>query len=327
MGNNTLAAIRARLQAAENKQNNNNKKFSDNALYPFWNIATGGNARIRFVPDGDTKNDFFWVEKQVIKLPFPGIKGKDENKAITIQVPCVEMWSKDEYPQGCPVLREVRAWYKDESMKEIANKYWKKKSYLMQGFVRDSSLKEENVPENPIRRFMLGAQIFNIIKTALLNPEIENMPTDFEAGRDFVINKTQKAQYADYATSSYSMKETPLTAAEHEAIQQYGLASLSDFLPKKPTEVELKAIKEMFEASVDGQLYDLDKWGQYYKPFGVEGGSSEAQPEEKAAKTEKVADQKPATSTAQTAAPATESTSKARAQDILAKIQNRQRTQ
>jgi hypothetical protein len=41
-------------------------------------------------------------------------------------------------------------------------------------------------------------------------------------------------------------------------------------LPKKPSEAELKVIKEMFEASVDGQPYDTERWGQYYRPAGVQ---------------------------------------------------------
>jgi len=41
--------------------------------------------------------------------------------------------------------------------------------------------------------------------------------------------------------------------------------------------VELKVIKEMFEASVDGQPYDTERWGQYFRPAGVNapaGGNS-----------------------------------------------------
>ena len=42
-----------------------------------------------------------------------------------------------------------------------------------------------------------------------------------------------------------------------------------DFLPKKPGEVEVKIMKEMFEASVDGEAFDMDRWGQYFRPAGV----------------------------------------------------------
>jgi hypothetical protein len=38
-------------------------------------------------------------------------------------------------------------------------------------------------------------------------------------------------------------------------------------------------MKEMFEASVDGQPYDTERWGQYYRPAGVQapaGSSTES---------------------------------------------------
>jgi len=37
-------------------------------------------------------------------------------------------------------------------------------------------------------------------------------------------------------------------------------------------------IKEMFEASVDGQPYDTERWGQYFRPAGVgapQGGTTD----------------------------------------------------
>ena len=34
-------------------------------------------------------------------------------------------------------------------------------------------------------------------------------------------------------------------------------------------------MKEMFEASVDGDAFDMDRWGQYFKPAGM-GGSGQA---------------------------------------------------
>jgi hypothetical protein len=47
------------------------------------------------------------------------------------------------------------------------------------------------------------------------------------------------------------------------------LFDLSTFLPKRPGDVELRVIKEMFEASVDGQPYDAERWSQYFRPAGV----------------------------------------------------------
>jgi hypothetical protein len=102
-----------------------------------------------------------------------------------------------------------------------------------------------------------------------MDPELEELPTDLLRGLDFRISKTSKGGYADYNTSKWARKESALTEAEQAAIETHGLYDLSTFLPKKPGEAELKVIKEMFEASVDGQSYDTERWGQYFRPAGV----------------------------------------------------------
>ena len=258
----SLAEIRARLQAAENK--GSQTQGGDSAIYPHWNMEENQSATLRFLPDGNSKNTFFWVERAMIRLPFNGVKGEMDSKQVMVQVPCVEMWG-----DACPVLAEVRTWFKDKSLEEMGRKYWKKRSYLFQGFVRENPLTEDRTPENPIRRFIIGPQIFTIIKGALMDPELEELPTDLEHGLDFRITKTAKGGFADYNTSKWSRKESALTDAERAAIETHGLFDLATFLPKRPTDVELRVIKEMFEASVDGQSYDADRWGQYFRPAGV----------------------------------------------------------
>ena len=259
----TLAEIRAKLQEQEVKRSPNSSG-GDNAIYPFWNIPEGTTATLRFLADKDPNNTFFWTERQMIKLPFAGIKGQSEAKPTTVQVPCMEMWG-----EPCNILAEVRGWFKDKSLEDMGRKYWKKRSYIFQGFVNESPLQEDTTPENPIRRFIIGPQIFNIIKGALLDPEMDNMPTDFDKGVDFRINKSSKGGYADYSTSKWSRRESALTPEQKQAIDTHGLFNLNDFLPKKPTEVEQKVMKEMFEASVDGQPYDPDRWSQYFRPAGM----------------------------------------------------------
>lgn len=266
----TLAEIRARLQQQDNR-NTGSGGGMDSSIYAHWNIPEGSTAVARFLPDANPKNDFFWLERALIKLPFAGVKGQADSKPVIVQVPCMEMYGPHEV---CPILTEVRTWFKDPALEDMGRKYWKKKSYLFQGFVRENPLKEDTTPENPIRRFIINAQIFNIIKAALMDPELVELPTDYEAGLDFRITKTTKAQYADYNTSSWARRESALTAQERAAIEKHGLYNLSEFLPKKPGEVELKVMKEMFEASVDGQPYDMERWGQYFKPNGMMGGAT-----------------------------------------------------
>ena len=323
----TLAEIRAKLKAAESKGSSESRTGGDNSIYAFWNLKEGDESVLRFLPDGNTDNTFFWVERAMIKLPFAGVKGESESKQITVQVPCVEM-----YGDTCPILTEVRGWFKDPALEDMGRKYWKKRSYIFQGFVVEDGLSEKETPENPIRRFIIGPQIFQSIRAALVDPELEDLPTDFVHGLDYRMKKGSKGGYADYSTSTWSRRERPLSEAEQAAIDKHGLFNLSDFLPKKPTDVELKVMKEMFEASVDGEPYDMERWGQYFKPAGMSQNTGDPQK----AYTPKAApapaashddDDTPAPVAKAAPAPAAPAAEggDSRAQDILAMIRNRQK--
>jgi len=322
----TLAEIRAKLKEAESRGSDNNRSSGDNSIYPFWNLKEGGESILRFLPDGNENNTFFWAERAMIKLPFAGIKGESDSKAVTVQVPCVEMYNDGSV---CPILSEVRPWFKDPSLEEMGRKYWKKRSYIFQGFVVEDGLKEQEKAENPIRRFIIGPQIFKLIQSALMDPELEDLPTDYVHGIDFRMKKGSKGGYADYSTSSWSRRERPLDDTEQAAIKQHGLFNLSDFLPKKPTEVELKVMKEMFDASVEGEAFDMDRWGQYFKPAGMSqntGDPNKATP--RVSSNDDSGDDEPASVAKTTTAPAPKADAAAgdsRAQDILAMIRNRQK--
>jgi hypothetical protein len=214
----------------------------------------------------------------------------------------------------------------------MGRKYWKKRSHVFQGFVTDNPLADDSTPENPIRRFIIGPQIFQIIKAALMDPDMEELPTDYTAGVDFRLNKTSKGGYADYSTSNWARRDRPLTDVEMNAINTNGLFNFSDFLPKKPDEVAVKVIKEMFEASVDGEAYDPDRWSNYFRPSGMAARTGDPT---KAASPEATATSQSAPAPA--AAPVAEATPEPApatapaaaagggdASDILAMIRNRQ---
>ncbi len=328
----TLAEIRAKLQEAQSKSTGQSTGGGDNAIYPHWNMQEGKEAVIRLLPDGNPNNTFFWVERAMIKLPFAGIKGETDSRPVQVQVPCVEMYNDG---TACPILSEVRGWFKDKSLEEMGRKYWKKRSYIFQGFVVEDPIKEDKTPENPIRRFIIGPQIYQIIRSALMDPELDELPTDYLKGLDFRIAKTSKGGFADYSTSKWSRRERALSDVEKAAIDTHGLFNLNDFLPKKPTDVELKVMKEMFEASVDGEAYDMERWGQYFKPAGMSQNTGDPQKASAPKATPAPAasddyDDEPAPkATAPAAAPKAEAETSSggdsRAQDILAMIRNRQK--
>jgi hypothetical protein len=234
-------------------------------------MKEGEQATIRFLPDGDQDNTFFWKERLMIKLPFAGVKGETDSRPVQVQVPCMEM-----YGESCPILQEVRGWFKDASLEDMGRKYWKKRSYIFQGFVTDDPLNEES-PENPIRRFIIGPQIFQLIKAALMDPDMEELPTDYTAGVDFRLSKGSKGGYADYGASNWARRDRPLGDQEMAAVNTHGLFNLNDFLPKKPDEAGVKILTEMFEASVDGEAYDADRWSNYFRPSGMAARTGDPQ--------------------------------------------------
>jgi len=325
----TLAEIRAKLKEAESRTGGSNQSSGgDNAIYPFWNLKEGEQSTVRFLPDGDQNADFFWKERLMIKLPFAGVKGETDSRPVQVQIPCMEM-----YGESCAILNEVRGWFKDPTLEDMGRKYWKKRSYIFQGFVTENGLKEDSLPENPIRRFIIGPQIFQLIKSALLDPDMEELPTDYTAGVDFRIVKTSKGGYADYSTSNWARRERPITEDEKAAIDKHGLFNLGDFLPKKPTDVEIKVMQEMFQASVDGEAYDPERFGQYFRPAGMAArtGDPNVAASSNATATSQSA---PATAPAPAAEPVVEATAPAveaeapktdnKAEDILAMIRSRQ---
>ena len=321
----TLAEIRAKLKEQETRTGGSSNTGGDNAIFPFWNMQEGQTTTVRFLPDGDESNTFFWKERLMIKLPFAGIKGETDSRPVQVQVPCMEM-----YGDTCEILNEVRGWFKDPSLEDMGRKYWKKRSYVFQGFVTDNALKEESTPENPIRRFIIGPQIFQIIKQALMDPDMEELPTDYTAGVDFRLTKSSKGGYADYSTSSWARRERPLTDTEMKALETHGLFNLNDFLPKKPSEVEVKVMKEMFEASVDGEAYDMDRFGQYFRPAGMAARTGDPQNRAGTSAPAPQATPAPAAEAAPvveaTPAPAAEAATagEGKAEDILSMIRARQ---
>jgi len=316
----SLAEIQAKLLEQANKSSGERAPSTgDNASYPFWNTPEGQTTHIRFLPDGDTDNTFFWQERQIIKLPFSGIVGQSDSE-VTVQVPCVDMFG-----ERCPITEAIRPWWKDDSKKDLARVYYKKKSYLFQGFVVSSAFEETNTPENPIRRFIINSSIYEIIKNSLMNPEMEDLPTDFIGGRDFKLTKTKKGEYANYGTSSWSFKVRALNEAELGAIDTHGLFNLKDFLGARPDRDGVEMIKAMFEDSLAGRPFDSASYGSVYRPMGAfkQAGAAApaAAPAARFAPAAQASDDTHEESF--TPAPAASTAAKPNASDILARIKAR----
>lgn len=267
----TLAEIREKLKSQVGKNAGDGKRNFEKSSFPFWDANENTTSLVRFLPDGNPDNTFFWVERQVIRIPFEGIKDQDMNRC-TVQVPCMHMFGKSDY-----IIDSIKSWWDDPNKEAAARAYWKKRAYIFQGFVTSPA---EGIDFNEseryeVKKFVINPSIFEIIKSALMDPEMEDSPVDYIAGRDFKIVKTRKDNYANYSTSSWSIKTRSLEDKELEVVTE-GLKDLSENLPHEPSQDALEAIRGMFKDSVDGQPYDPDKYSKFYTPFGFKSNAVDA---------------------------------------------------
>ncbi len=249
----TLAEIRAKLEAAKSKTQNDQPKRSndDLAQFPFWNAPLNSTSTVRFLPDADASNAFFWRQRDVINLPFEGVINGDypTNQSVTVKI-----ISPTTFDMKCPIGAATKHLWKED--KDLALKYWRKRSYLTQAFVVSSAFQEDKLPANPIRRLVLNKGLFEQVEQILMDPEIEDLITDFDKGRDYRIVKTQKGEWSNYSTSSFSMKTRSLGESERAAIAEHGLFDLSSFLGKAPTDEDLLAMEGMVRDSLNGDPFD-----------------------------------------------------------------------
>lgn len=270
-----------------------------NNYYPFWNIAEGQQAIVRFLPDRNQDNPFgFVVEKLMHTLTING-----ENKSIA----CLKMHGED-----CPVCKVSSEYYKKED-KENGKKYWRKKQHLAQGIVIEDPLKADETTgethQGKVRFFALGYQLFQVIQAAFESGDLDAIPYDMEDGYDFVIKKTKQGDYSTYAVGSrFKAKPRTLTDDEKEVAKEQSI-DLATLLPQNPGE---EKVAGMLTSALTGASYTDDSKSSKKTPASSKAPVNEANDEPAPAK----AASKPTPK----AEPADSDDD---AEDILASIRNR----
>ncbi len=237
----SLSSLKSAFGGDDNQGQNQGQQYTNN-YYPFWSMAVGQRAIIRFLPDLNQSNPRgFLVEKVTHTLTINGQVKK---------IPCLSMYEED-----CPICKISQAYYKAKD--EVnGKKYWKKRQYLGQALVVEDPLPagdDGETHEGKVRMIALGFQIYNIIKESFASDELEGIPYDFEEGYDFIIKKTEQGNYAGYAVGTKfanrqrSLNEEELVAAEA------GMVDLATLLPKNPGSTKVQA---MLDAEMNGEDYN-----------------------------------------------------------------------
>lgn len=224
------------------KSNENEGSSRPNNYYPFWDMAVGESAVVRFLPDKDPENPLgFLVEKFMHNLV---INGEKKN------VPCLKNYGED-----CPICKVSSAFYREED-KVNGKKYWRKKQHLSQALIIEDPLDPNKdtgeTHEGKVRFLALGYQLFNVIKETFESGELDDIPYAYENGCNFIIKKTQQGEYATYAVGSkFARKSSDLTKGEIAAVEDE-MIELKTLLPAHPG---TDKVESMLEAAMTGGDY------------------------------------------------------------------------
>lgn len=283
-----LNALRAKYTAETAKIKNTSNNFTA-TVFDFRNLKVGDSVRIRFIDDTEP-NDVFWRERRTRNLKFNSVKdttGAVLNQATYVDIPAFNkkfdevLWSNPPaeylYANDEDVIQKRigNFWDGTDAGKELYNKFKRRKTYVMRGFLESDV---EGYERNKVYRFIVTEDLFNLISSFMKDTEIAYAPTDKQNGLDFIINVTGKnsningktQEVKDYTTSKYARKETPLTTEELNYLSNNELPPLITYVYPRPNAEQETAMVEMFEAIMNDDPYDVARWGKYYKPNNVQ---------------------------------------------------------
>jgi hypothetical protein len=216
-----------------------------NNYYPFYNMDFDEKAVVRFLPDLNEENPLcFLVEKLTHTLMING-----ERKTV----PCLKNYEGE---SECPICTRSAQFYKDEGKDtKDGKRLYRRKQHLGQVLIVEDPLsyKEGEEPAlGKVKLVNISYSVYNKIKEAFDEDELEEVPWDYEEGTDFMIKKTKKGEYANYDASKFLKRERALSEEELAAIEG-NLTDLQSLLPKKPDSAFLQ---KMLDADLNGEVLD-----------------------------------------------------------------------
>ena len=211
-------------------------------FYPFYKMDFDQTVKFRFLPDKDEENPLgFIVENKYHELLINGKKKK---------IACLKM-----YGESCPCCEHSKKYY-DEGDSRMGKVFWRKVDYIAQGIIINSPFDYPIKPEeNPVRMLSIGPKLYGVIEAKIVKGDMDEMPTDMVNGYDFSINKTHQGEYADYTTSDFARRSTPVSDEMLSRIELYDLKSF------RFAKIERDQMETMIEACLTGKTYETAKEG------------------------------------------------------------------
>lgn len=227
--------------AKKESEGEGNTGFWDK-FYPFYKMNFDETVVFRFLPDLDDENPLgFILENKYHELMINGKKKR---------IACLKM-----YGESCPCCEHSQKYY-NEGDEKMGKAFWRKIDYIAQGLIIKTPFDYPvKADENPVRMISVGPKLYKVIESKIVKGDMEDMPYDMVNGYDFRINKTHQGEYADYTTSDFARKSTPIPEDLLPRVELYDLKNY------RYGKIEREQVETMIEAFLTGRSYEEEKKG------------------------------------------------------------------
>lgn len=214
-----------------------NKPSAPSNYFPFFTMNDGEQSIIRFLPDANPDNPLgFLVEKRTHVLK---VNGRDKS------IPCLKMYGKQ-----CPICAASSQYY-NAGDRVNGKKYYRKIQHIGQALIVATTVQPKDGEENfegTVRLVQISPQIHKVIHEAIMSGDLEEVPSDFEYGTNFIIKKDKQGDYSSYSFSKFAKRESALDEDTIEYVKTQ-MKDLSTLLPAEPS---LEEVEAWLEAEMTG---------------------------------------------------------------------------
>lgn len=237
-----MNALRARFKSNTRTTNQSNTP-SDSRYYPFFLADVGTESIVRFCPDKNQDNQWFFLERDIHRIPVNGEIKK---------VPCLKM-----YGHECPLCDSSRAFYKKEGKTSATGKQlYRKRDWLAQVYVKKDALppnpENNETFEGKVKAVVVTSQVYEAIDISLEDVDIP--PHQYLGGSDFLIRPTQDGNYRSYVRSRFAKAPSDLD----DDIIDYIEANIVDLRTLLPAEPNIDDVNGYLASFLSGTEYTPD---------------------------------------------------------------------
>lgn len=197
----------------------NNSTFDDFVIKDYlqvWKFPYDEETVIRFIPDGDETNPLAFLHERHTHQLDPRGQLYLSLKQHAGAANCPFAQFAGEFYVAAEQAEKEKNVPLELELKGKGKQYYRKKTYLAKALLISSTIEQLKDQVGKVVKVEVGPALFTVIQAAFKSGNFEDYPDSLENGCNFKIVKTKKGEYANYDSSCFIYRKTPLTGKNLE---------------------------------------------------------------------------------------------------------------